>query len=93
MAKRIGMGALLLLLAACAQAPVQEMSDARQAIQAAQTVLNGETQENLSKAKQLLFKAEEALQEGEYSEARDNAVAAKEQAMQAQQNAAQQPAN
>ena len=80
-------------LGACATAPVQEMSDARQAIQAAQLAVNEASQDNLAKARQLLFKAEEALEDGEYGEARVNAVAAKEQALQAQQNAAQSTTN
>lgn len=75
------------LLVACTAAPVQEMSDARQAIQAAQTAVKEGKQHNLAKAKQLLGQAEEALEDGEYNEARLNAVAAKEQALQAQQNA------
>lgn len=78
---------LVLSMLACTAAPVQEMSDARQAIQAAQSVMKRNGQANLAKAKQLLFRAEEALGEGEFSEARANAVAAKEQAVQAQQNA------
>ena len=90
MVRRLNFLVLLLcvsLLFACTTAPVQEMSDARQAIQAAQSSVKEGKQHNLAKAKQLLDRAEEALQVGEYNEARVNAVAAKEQALQAQQNA------
>lgn len=77
---------LLLILGGCAAAPVQEMSDARQAIQAAKSVgVDENTQSNLVKAQQYLHKAEQALEVGEYSEARHNAIAARQQAMEAQQ--------
>jgi hypothetical protein len=73
---------------ACATAPVQEMSDARQAIQVARSVGVDElTQSNLVQAKKFLKKAEHALHSGEYKEARVNALAAKQEAMQAQQYA------
>ena len=73
---------------ACATAPVQEMSDARQAIQVAKSVgVDEDTQSNLMQAKKLLKKAEHALHTGEYKEARVNALAAKHEALQAQQYA------
>jgi hypothetical protein len=73
---------------ACATAPVQEMSDARQAIQSAKSVgVDEHTQSNLVQAKKLLKKAEHALHSGEYKEARVNAVAARQEALQAQQYA------
>ncbi|WP_455212233.1 DUF4398 domain-containing protein [Kaarinaea lacus] len=73
-------------LAACATAPVQEMSDARQAIQAAKSVgVDENSQSNLVQAQKLLKKAEHALHTGEYKQARVNALAAKEEAIQAQQ--------
>ena len=75
-------------LTACASAPVQEMSDARQAIQAAKSVgVDENSQSNLLEAKKLLKKAEQALHTGEYKQARVNALAAKEEAIQAQQYA------
>ncbi|MGD8941061.1 MAG: DUF4398 domain-containing protein [Gammaproteobacteria bacterium] len=78
----------MLTITACATAPVQEMSDARQAIQAAKSVGADEfSQSNLVEAKKLLKKAEHALHSGEYKQARVNALAAKEEAMQAQQYA------
>jgi hypothetical protein len=78
--------AFMIFFAACSTAPVQEMSDARQAIQAAKSVgVDENSQSNLMQAKQLLEKAERALHIGEYKEARTNALAAKEEAFQAQQ--------
>ena len=71
---------------ACSSAPVQEMSDARQAIQAAKSVGADEnSQSNLVQAKKFLKKAEQALHIGEYKKARVNALAAKQEAIQAQQ--------
>ena len=77
---------LVLSFSGCATAPVQEMSNARQAIQVAKAVGADEhSQSNLMQAKKLLKKAERALQIGEYKEARMSALAAKEEALQAQQ--------
>ncbi len=76
----------VLTITACSTAPVQEMSDARQAIQAAKSVgIDEFSQSNLVQAKKLLQKAEHALHTGEYKQARVNALAAKEEAIQAQQ--------
>jgi len=76
----------MLSINACASAPVQEMSDARQAIQVAKSVgVDEHTQSNLVQAKKLLKKAEHALHSGEYKEARVNALAARQEALQAQQ--------
>jgi hypothetical protein len=75
-----------LIVTACASAPVQEMSDARQAIQVAKAVgVDENSQSNLVQAKKFLKKAEKALHIGEYKKARVNALAAKEEALQAQQ--------
>ena len=75
-----------LLLGACASAPIQEMSDARQAIQAAKSIgASEENQANLNKATQFLKQAEEALEVGEYKQARVHALAARQEAIQAQQ--------
>ncbi len=55
--------AALLLLAGCATAPVQEMSDARQAIQAAEEAGAAEyAPEALQDARRLLTSAERKLQ-------------------------------
>ena len=78
-----------LLLFACVSAPVQEMSDARQAIQAAKEAgaeAQPNTQVNLEKAESLLKEAELALENGEYKKARSTAVEARNEAMQAQRN-------
>jgi hypothetical protein len=78
----------LLSMNACATAPVQEMSDARQAIQVAKSVGADEHSPfNLAQAKRFLKKAEHALHSGEYKKARVNALAAKHEAFQAQQYA------
>lgn len=71
------------LLGACAAtAPVQEMSDARQAIHAAHAV--GEDlayPSALEEAELLLERASQALTDGRYREARSAALAAKRSAM------------
>jgi hypothetical protein len=78
---------LLVLLAACATtAPVQEMSNARQSIQAA--VEAGAEQlapAQLSRARALLDEASQMLAEQDYQQARDYALQAKQAAIQAQQ--------
>ena len=89
-------GCSLLILAACATAPVQEMSDARQAIRSAEASgAASHSLETLSAAQQLLEKAQGRLEAGEYNEARryaqqarDRAISAREQAL---RNAALQP--
>lgn len=71
-------------LAACAGAPVQEMSDARQAINAARAA--GGTRiapESLTQAQSLLEAAEVSLHKGFYREARRNAVSARSKAAEA----------
>jgi len=78
---------VLLFVAGCASAPVQEMSDARQAIQAAKenNASNVSTQENLVRAETLLKEAESALENGEYKKARLTATEARNEAIKAQQ--------
>ena len=78
-----------LLLFACVSAPVQEMSDARQAIQAAKEAGAGaqpNSQVNLEKAESLLKEAELALENGEYKKARSTAIEARNEALQAQRD-------
>lgn len=76
---------ILLLLFSCATAPVQEMSDARQAIQAAREAgAQPESQANLQNAESLLKEAELALENGDYSKARRKATQAHREALQAQ---------
>jgi nucleoid-associated protein YgaU len=81
-----GLTALLLALSAgCATAPpAQEMSDARQSLETAQTIGAEEhAPEVLDNAQQLLSRAETDMQSGNYEEAQKDAVAALEAARQA----------
>lgn len=82
--RRLGRGATVLaalLLAACASAPVQEMSDARQAIHAAEEAGAAElAPEALSEARRLLSSAEQKLQYRAYSGARHDAREARRRA-------------
>ena len=75
----------VLMLSACAGVPVQEMSNARQAVDAARKV-GAETRasKELQAAEELLQSAEQALQEGDYKQARKDAEASRDQAVQAQ---------
>ncbi|MCG8433030.1 MAG: DUF4398 domain-containing protein [Gammaproteobacteria bacterium] len=80
--------ALLLAVAsiviACAGAPVQEMSNARQAVRAAQRAgAEQAAPEQYKAARSLLRKAEQALRTRDYDSARDNAVEAKSRAQDA----------
>jgi hypothetical protein len=75
---------LVALLWGCGVAPVQEMSDARQAIHAAKEAGAGAyLPEKIHKAQELISKAEAELEAGRYAEARHNAILAREQAQQA----------
>jgi hypothetical protein len=90
MGKRPHFSAILLLIAiflsACTGMPVQEMSDARQALEAARKA-GAETRApgELESAEQLLQDAEKALVDGDYGKAKDSAKAAKDQAVTAQE--------
>ena len=78
----------LLLVAACAQAPVQEMSDARQALQAARAVAEKEIDvARLQQAERTLREAESALEAGRYADARRQAEAARAEALEVRQRA------
>lgn len=75
---------LLLLLAACSAAPVQEMSDARQAIQAAE--MSGAAEhapEQLNQARNLLARAQQNLKLRSFETARDEALEARARATEA----------
>lgn len=77
-------GLTCLLAVACTSAPVQEMSDARQAVAAARAAGAAQrTPDQLNAAEQNLRQAQEQLQQYRYSEARKRAKEAKEQAVQA----------
>ena len=76
--------AALVLLAACVNAPVQEMSDARQAIQAAEEAGAAElAPAALQEAKRLLTSAERKLQREAYASARQDAREARRRAAEA----------
>lgn len=84
LATRCAAVAALLLLAGCASAPVQEMSDARQAIQAAEEAGAAEyAPEALQDAKRLLTSAERKLQREAYQSARIDAREARRRATEA----------
>ena len=71
-------------LAACAGAPVQEMSNARQAIRAARDAGAERTApQKLNEAEALLNRAEDSLERRAYREARRNAIAARDKAAEA----------
>lgn len=77
---------IIFVLTSCAVAPTQEMSDARQAVQAARDA--GAPQnapQALAQAEKLLITAEQQLTNRTFREARGSAVAAKEQAIDARQ--------
>jgi hypothetical protein len=74
----------LMLLIACAGAPVQEMSDARQAVAAAEQTLAGKpVTPDLAKARQYLQSAQAALDAGDFSTAREDAQLARQLALRA----------
>lgn len=71
-------------LAACAGAPVQEMSNARQAIRAAREAgAEQQAPEKLTEAESLLDRAEDSLQKRAYRDARRDAIAARKRAAEA----------
>ena len=73
-----------LALAACAGAPVQEMSNARQAIRAARDAgAEKSAPQKLNEAETLLNRAEDSLERRAYREARRNAIAARDKAAEA----------
>ena len=73
-----------LALVACAGAPVQEMSNARQAIRAARDAgADKAAPQKLNEAEVLLNRAEDSLERRAYREARRNAIAARDKAAEA----------
>jgi predicted S18 family serine protease len=80
---------ILLLFTACATtAPVQEMSNARQTIQAAvEAGAEIHAPDELANARELLEEASRELEIGNYPLARDYALQAKQRAIQARQTA------
>jgi len=74
----------LLCLAGCAAAPVQEMSDARQAVRAAQAAGAAErAPQELGAAQDLVGQAEAYLEQHAYRPARDAAIEARRLAIRA----------
>jgi len=86
---KIAFLAFVATLSACAIVPpVQEMSDARQALDAARKAgAEAHASKDLQSAEALLQNAEHALQEGDYKQARKNAEAAQSRAVAAQDKA------
>ncbi|MFV1983726.1 MAG: DUF4398 domain-containing protein [Thiohalomonadales bacterium] len=78
----------LMFLVSCAiNPPVQEMSNARQAINAARDAQAEQYAKNkYNKAKELLEEARENLEDGDYYTARNLALEAKHKAIQARQD-------
>ncbi len=75
----------LLFLSACTSAPIQEMSNARQAIQAAKnSAVNEIALQSIQLAEQHLYKATLALDIGDYGNARKSANTARELALEVQ---------
>lgn len=82
---------LLPLLAACGSAPVQEMSEARQAIEAARVAgAEQHAPAGYHKATMLLKSAEQMLNEHHYRKARERAALARDKAIQAREAAQRQ---
>jgi hypothetical protein len=83
----LGMGLTVcasLGLSGCAGAPVQEMSNARQAIKAARDATGSSvTSPSLVEAEALLNRAEDSLQKRAYKQARRDAIAARGKAAEA----------
>ncbi len=71
-------------LGGCAGAPLQEMSDARQAVRAAERAgAEKHAPEPLAEARQLVEQARLNMQKGEYKSAREDAEKAREKATEA----------
>jgi hypothetical protein len=82
--RRLAAAVVLAGLAACASAPVQEMSDARQAIHAAEEAgAESHAPEALSAAKRALQSAEQKLAREAYNGARNDAREARRRAAEA----------
>jgi len=72
------------LVAGCAGMPLQQMSDARQAIRAAERAgAEKHAPQLLGEARQLVESARQSMHEGDYREARDEAELARTKAMEA----------
>ena len=79
---------IVVALLACTSIPVQEMSDARQAINAARDEgVSIEASQDYVDALRLIKLAQQELEEGDYKQARINALNAKKKALEARQQA------
>ena len=77
----IGLAAVLF---ACAGAPVQEMSNARQTLAAAEQAQAGKSApKDMENARRYLDEAQAALDAGDYSTAREDALKARQEALKA----------
>jgi hypothetical protein len=82
MRRALALASLLGLILACTAAPVQEMSDARQAIMAAQQIdMDGLHDEALIRARNRLRDAGDALHEHRFETARAAAIEAHREAV------------
>lgn len=80
---------IALAIAACASAPVQEMSDARQAIYSAEAAgAMQRSSDTLHMAQRLLQEAQIRLEAGAYDDARQHALDARNAAIKAREQAA-----
>ena len=78
----------LALAAGCGSAPVQEMSEARQAIEAARAAgAEQSARQQYEKAQQLLETAEQLLNDEHFNRARKSAEQARDEAIQARETA------
>jgi hypothetical protein len=83
-----GLALMFLVISCSINPPVQEMSNARQAIQSAYDVkAQVYAPEPLTEAEQSLQQATNALDSGDYSTAREYAITAQQQAIKARQQA------
>ncbi|MGH8282792.1 MAG: DUF4398 domain-containing protein [Gammaproteobacteria bacterium] len=83
---RIAVLITALVLAACASAPVQEISNARQAVAAAQQAgADRSAPKQMAEAQRLLRAAQAALDDGNYSASRQAALRARDEAVKALQ--------
>jgi len=91
LAPSIAMIVSLMVLVGCASAPpYQPMSDARQAIDAAEDVVNDEPrgQELLDQSRRAMQQAERHLKQGDYPTAREHALEARSLAIEAREHSA-----
>lgn len=86
--QRLTPGLLLVFVVACGSAPVQEMSEARQAIEAARVAgAEQHASARYQKAKSLLETAEDMLNQHHFRKARESAALARDEAIQAREQA------